>query len=74
MIYYLGYYWKDYDGTIPEDAVSAGEDLNGIFYIGQAYIHNYGLMLGTIISGKKEIIVPCYGVRNSMGNIKVSIP
>ncbi|KAG5881308.1 hypothetical protein JTB14_035584 [Gonioctena quinquepunctata] len=56
------FYWRDYNGRIPIDAIPAGNSSNGLSYIGQAYIHHYGLLLGTITPNYMEIKVPCYGV------------
>ncbi|XP_074035041.1 uncharacterized protein [Leptinotarsa decemlineata] len=56
------YYWRDYDGRIPVDAIPAGNNTDGLSYIGQAYVHHYGLLLGTIIPPAMEMKIPCYGV------------
>ncbi|XP_018562464.1 uncharacterized protein LOC108904403 [Anoplophora glabripennis] len=48
-----GYYWRDYTGMIPEDAVEGGHDKNNIpTYIGQVYVHNFGISTVTIYPGK----------------------
>nr|XP_023020356.1 uncharacterized protein LOC111508939 [Leptinotarsa decemlineata] len=55
------YYWRDFSGRIPSDAIPAGNNANGLSYIGQAYLHLYGVGVGTIIPNTSEILVPCYG-------------
>ncbi|KAJ8970140.1 hypothetical protein NQ314_001369 [Rhamnusium bicolor] len=65
------FYWRDYDGSIPSDAIPAENNSKGLSYIGQAYIHNYGLFLGKIIPGNLEISVPCYGVKKINVIIKI---
>nr|XP_023011904.1 uncharacterized protein LOC111502142 [Leptinotarsa decemlineata] len=67
------HYWRDYDGRIPHDAIKAGynNNTNCPLYIGQAYVHHYGLLLGTITPGSMEIHIPCYGVVNTKVIIKI---
>ncbi|KAJ3660737.1 hypothetical protein Zmor_005173 [Zophobas morio] len=44
------YYWRDYFGTIPYDAVPAGKDHNGNNrYIGLVYIRGFELLPATIL-------------------------
>ncbi|RZC33547.1 DUF3421 domain containing protein, partial [Asbolus verrucosus] len=60
------YYWRDYNGKIPEDALPGGKDANGKnVYIGQIYVHDFGLFIGTIFQGKPEIEFSCYGIRKT---------
>ncbi|KAF2897470.1 hypothetical protein ILUMI_08700 [Ignelater luminosus] len=50
------YYWKDYVGVIPVDAVEGGTDKYGIpTYVGQAYTKEYELLPGVITSGCKTV-------------------
>ncbi|RZB38913.1 DUF3421 domain containing protein [Asbolus verrucosus] len=66
------YYWRDYTGLIPEDAMPGGKDINGNdTYIGQVYIHEHGLYVGQIFHGKTEVEVPCYGVKKTDYLIKI---
>ncbi|KAG5886942.1 hypothetical protein JTB14_025021 [Gonioctena quinquepunctata] len=67
------HYWVDYDGRIPDHAVLAGFNNNTKCksYIGQGYVHNYGLLLGTINPGIGEIQIPCYGVKKTDIMIKI---
>ncbi|KAK4873274.1 hypothetical protein RN001_015303 [Aquatica leii] len=38
--YVPGFYWRDFDGTVPDDALPGGTDLNGKpIYIGQVYAY-----------------------------------
>jgi hypothetical protein len=68
------YYWKEYAGVIPPDALPGGRDLDGRnTYIGQAYIHGHGLYVAQIFPGKNELDVPCYGVKKADKDIKVKI-
>ncbi|XP_074025680.1 uncharacterized protein [Leptinotarsa decemlineata] len=63
------YYWRDYDGKIPPDAIPA--DNNNNTYIGQVYVHLYGLRVGTIIPGYREVEYSCYGVGKTDTMIKI---
>ncbi|KRT84882.1 hypothetical protein AMK59_2754 [Oryctes borbonicus] len=53
------YFWREYTGTIPDDAVRF-EDL----YIAQ--IPYNGLLPATLYSGKKEAVSECFGRRVTM--------
>ncbi|RZC34222.1 DnaJ and/or DUF3421 domain containing protein [Asbolus verrucosus] len=56
------YYWRDYTGSVPEDAVVGGKNVNGKnVYIGQAYDRNVGLIPVQINAGVKEVIIPIFG-------------
>lgn len=49
------YYWRDYNGTIPNDAIEGGTDENGdVTYIGQTFfpVENV-LFITTIKRGSK---------------------
>ncbi|RZC41471.1 uncharacterized protein BDFB_004876 [Asbolus verrucosus] len=66
------YYWRDYYGKIPEDALPAGKDFNGNdTYVGQVYIHEYGLFVAQIFPGQKVVDVPCYGIKKAKSDIKI---
>ncbi|XP_063914562.1 uncharacterized protein LOC135130999 [Zophobas morio] len=43
------YYWKDYDGTIPDDALEGGYD-----------IHSNSIFIGKAQVGEDHIVVPIY--------------
>ncbi|KAK5638271.1 hypothetical protein RI129_012566 [Pyrocoelia pectoralis] len=44
------HYWKDYDGEVPMDAISAGTDKEGKpVYVGQIYMKDHGLLPATIV-------------------------
>lgn len=67
-----GYYWRDFEGAIPSDALSAGLDSSGKpLYIGQAYFAN------TIIPGKiyenDPVVYYAWGMgeRTATGDVKV---
>jgi hypothetical protein len=67
------YYWREYTGIIPRDAVAGGANINNKqVYIGQAYVRNHGLIPGQINDGVKEIWVPINGVQKIDRYIKVS--
>ncbi|KAJ8950639.1 hypothetical protein NQ318_010838 [Aromia moschata] len=67
------FYWREFEGVIPTDAISFGysDFVQKQLYIGQAYIHNYGLMIGKIYNGAKQITVPCYGTKTTNTAIKI---
>ena len=68
------YYWRDYDGEIPEDAVVAGHDENGKrVYVGQGYVRNKGMIVVQINSRKKDVYAEMGGVHHLEKNIKVSV-
>jgi hypothetical protein len=67
------YYWREYTGIIPRDAVAGGANINSKqVYIGQAYVRNHGLIPGQINAGVKEMWVPISGVQKIDRYIKVS--
>ncbi|KAF2896632.1 hypothetical protein ILUMI_09543, partial [Ignelater luminosus] len=54
--YRLEYYWRDYVGIIPEDAVEGGTDESGApTYVGQTYIREYGLLPAIIFRGCRTV-------------------
>nr|XP_015837640.1 PREDICTED: uncharacterized protein LOC107398348 isoform X2 [Tribolium castaneum] len=66
------YYWRQYTGDVPEDAVVGGEDINSKnIYIGQAYVKNGGLIVCQIFPGIKQVYVPFGGIKTVEANIKV---
>ncbi|KAJ8961143.1 hypothetical protein NQ318_008823 [Aromia moschata] len=66
------YYWREYTGAIPVDAVSGGYDVNGrTTYIGQAYIKQWGIFPVTIYPGKKSVLAPIRGICEIDNHIKV---
>jgi hypothetical protein len=66
------YYWREYVGRVPEDAIVAGKtaaDKN--VYIGQGYLKNAGLIVGSIFPGVKELHVPYDGDKKLDKSIKI---
>ncbi|KAF2897474.1 hypothetical protein ILUMI_08704 [Ignelater luminosus] len=50
------YYWRDYVGIIPEDAVEGGTDESGApTYVGQTYIREYGLLPAIVFRGCRTV-------------------
>jgi hypothetical protein len=67
------YYWREYTGVIPRDAIAGGANINGEqIYIGQAYVKNSGFIPAQINAGVKEVYVPISGVQKIDERIKVS--
>ncbi|KAF5303167.1 hypothetical protein FQA39_LY10080 [Lamprigera yunnana] len=59
--YVLPYYWKEFFGTIPLDAVQGGVDEDGDpTYIGQAYLQEFGLLPGSLYKGCPKILTSAY--------------
>ncbi|KAF2900132.1 hypothetical protein ILUMI_06050 [Ignelater luminosus] len=55
------YYWRDYVGIIPEDAIPGGKDKAGVTtYIGQVYIKDRELLPATIYPGCKTARASAY--------------
>jgi hypothetical protein len=68
------YYWREYTGSIPKDAIPAGKDINGQnIYVGQAYVKNEGLIVAPIYQGEKEVTAAIKGVKKIERYIKVSL-
>ncbi|RZC36345.1 DUF3421 domain containing protein, partial [Asbolus verrucosus] len=66
------YYWRDYNGVIPSDALPAGKDFNGDdTYIGQVYTHQYGLFVVQIFPGQKVLDYICMGLKKADSDIKI---
>ena len=73
IIFFLDYYWREYTGTIPDDALVGGQDINKKdVYIGQAYVHGDGLIVSEIFPGVREVHAPINGVKTVKSYIKVS--
>jgi hypothetical protein len=69
----LGYYWREYTGGIPVDAIVGGKDYNGKhIFIGQAYIRNKGLVVVQITPGVRQVFAPIYGVKKIDKYVKVT--
>lgn len=74
------YYWRQYLGEIPPDAIPGGRDESGrTTYIGQAYIVHESLRSRSAIvpveiyAGRKSVDIPLFGVRqNTTTDIKVT--
>lgn len=61
------YYWRDYSGYIPEDAVNGTADL----YVAQAYYE--GILVGTLYPDRKVVVTERNGQRKVITHpIKVS--
>ncbi|KAK5646301.1 hypothetical protein RI129_004765 [Pyrocoelia pectoralis] len=69
----LGYYWRDYVGEIPYDAVPGGKDKSGLpTFIGQAYIKGFELLPATINAGSPTAIASAYNIMMPVNkNIKI---
>ncbi|KAB0792201.1 hypothetical protein PPYR_14160 [Photinus pyralis] len=68
----LGFYWREFDGTIPEDAFPAGVDMfNRPIYIGQA-LYNNMLIPATIYEDDKTAYFE-HGGREQHGTENVKI-
>ncbi|RZB38911.1 DUF3421 domain containing protein [Asbolus verrucosus] len=66
------YYWRDYNGMIPDDAFPGGKDKDGNdIYIGQIYVHCYGLCIGPIFPGRREVEFYCWGTNRVTNVIKI---
>lgn len=68
------YYWREFHGTIPEDAVPGGLDMDRkISYIGQAYSSGIGVYPGNIYPNQKHIYVQYGNDRKVHTYVLVSI-
>nr|XP_023020206.1 uncharacterized protein LOC111508820 isoform X1 [Leptinotarsa decemlineata] len=52
-----GYYWRDWNGTVPSDAYVVVNDSRGPVYFAQAYVYNIGLFVGNIEKNQHSITV-----------------
>ncbi|KAF2887851.1 hypothetical protein ILUMI_18322 [Ignelater luminosus] len=68
------YYWREYTGFIPSDAIIAGTDKSGKpIYIGQGFFKNIGLLPATIYKGSKSVSVTAIGKTHTADkNVKVN--
>lgn len=70
--YVIDYYWRDYNGKVPSDAVPAGEDVNGEpTFVGQIYLQGHGLFVAQIIPPNLQVEFAAYGHRKQDYAIKV---
>lgn len=70
--HFYDYFWREYNGEIPNDAIIGGISSNGDnIYIGQAYVHNYGLIPGQIRPKIDEIVAIEYGIHRTTKYNKV---
>lgn len=68
----IDYYWREFHGIIPRDAVPAGNDRFGNpLYIGQGFVKNHGLIPGIIYPNRTFIVVPHTGPNKVERFIKV---
>jgi hypothetical protein len=57
------YYWRDYYGKIPDDAVEGGKDIRGNpTYIGQAFVLHHGILIGQIYPGQISLTTSKEGI------------
>lgn len=74
---FVEYYWKEFNGTIPADAIEGGRDSSGATtYIGQAFISSDGrcaLVTVNLHSGRRNVHAPLYGIKNTDKNVKVTL-
>ncbi|XP_018562461.1 uncharacterized protein LOC108904401 [Anoplophora glabripennis] len=66
------YYWRDYTGDIPGDAVEGGRDVNNRkTYIGQVFVKNYGIIPVTIYPGKTSVAANIDGIHHISSYVKI---
>ncbi|XP_018562462.1 uncharacterized protein LOC108904402 [Anoplophora glabripennis] len=66
------YYWRDYTGDIPGDAVEGGRDVNNRkTYIGQVFVKNHGIIPVTIYPGIKSVTANINGIHRLSSYIKI---
>lgn len=72
LLLLLDYYWRDYKGIVPQDAILGGRDkYNQPTFIGQALIKEGGIMPCTIYNGNKTVDVEYYGHLKTDTHVKV---
>ncbi|KAJ3645971.1 hypothetical protein Zmor_023586 [Zophobas morio] len=55
------YYWRDFYGKIPPDAIEGGRTAAGTpFYVAQVYIRNFELLPAMVFPNKPEAITSAY--------------
>lgn len=65
---FLDYFWRDYYGVIPKDAVPGGTYYNSETFIGQTYdVHLNGLFPGTIYINDRNVY---YGFKDNKKSTK----
>ncbi|KAJ3645969.1 hypothetical protein Zmor_023585 [Zophobas morio] len=69
----IDYYWRDFRGKIPPDAIEGGMTASGTpFYVAQVYIKKYGLLPATVFRNKPEAVANAHGKKlETTENIKV---
>ncbi|KAF2888050.1 hypothetical protein ILUMI_18123 [Ignelater luminosus] len=66
------YYWREYVGVIPYDAVPGGVDRMGLTtYIGQAMIHPYGELTASIYQGNTTPVASAIKTHYVNQNVKI---
>ncbi|RZB94398.1 uncharacterized protein BDFB_009378, partial [Asbolus verrucosus] len=66
------YYWRDYFGEVPDDAVPGGLDRNHkTTYIAQLFVFNNGILTTRLYQGEKSVTASRYGIHTSDVAIKV---
>nr|XP_022906825.1 uncharacterized protein LOC111418516 [Onthophagus taurus] len=60
------YYWRDYNGSIPNDAIAVDDDL----YIGQIYSHS-SVIPGSLFPERNKFIYEYIGQREAKSDIKI---
>ncbi|KAJ8920601.1 hypothetical protein NQ315_004740 [Exocentrus adspersus] len=66
------YYWRDYTGNIPYDAVDGGWDVNNeTTYIGQVFVKDHGIIPVTIYPGVTEVTANIKGLHTLHSYIKI---
>lgn len=69
--YFKDYYWRDFFGSVPSDAVEGGySEINGSTYIGQAL--NIDVSPVEIHEGRPEVYVPVEFPKPQKDLVKVS--
>lgn len=69
----LDYYWRDYTGEIPSDAVKGGRDVNNVTtYIGHVFVKNLGIIPVSIYPGQQSVIANINGLHHLSNYISVS--
>lgn len=68
----LDYYWRDFTGEIPDDAVHGGYDRNNkTIYVVQVYIPSQGILPTGLYTGEKSVTTARQGVFTTEKFIKV---
>ncbi|XP_018562465.1 uncharacterized protein LOC108904404 [Anoplophora glabripennis] len=68
----VDYYWREYTGSIPRDAVEGGRGPNNcLTYIGQVSVREHGIIPVTIYPGNTSVVAAVYGVHHVNLYIKI---